>query len=274
MKIINHRLCKDDGSPYRFVESPNSKGALQQEYLVMHYTAGRNAEESVNWLTNSASKASAHLVIGRDGIITQLVPFNKKAWHAGSSSWEGRVGLNSYSIGIELDNAGPLQRHSGRWRAWFGDEYDDSDVIEAVHKHETQMKGWHIYPTVQIEAALEVGSLLARNYQLRDVVGHEDIAPGRKSDPGPAFPMNSFRARVMGREDEEEVKYETTTNLNIRTGPGTQYSPIPGSPLPTGTKVEISKREGNWAFVDVLAVVNGVMDMEGWVHSRYLKRIA
>jgi uncharacterized protein YraI len=75
--------------------------------------------------------------------------------------------------------------------------------------------------------------------------------------------MGSFRARLIGRQQEEEVKYETITTLNIRTGPGTQNSTIPGSPLPTGTMVEILKREGNWAFVDVLDIVNGVMDMEG-----------
>ena len=274
MKITDHRLLKDDDTPYPFIQSPNSGGALQQEYLVMHYTAGRNAEESVGWLINPAAKASAHLVIGRDGSLTQLVPFDTKAWHAGASKWEDRVGLNSYSIGIELDNAGFLMRHGKRWRAWFGTEYKNSEVIEAVHKNETKPKGWQIYPPEQIEAALEVGSLLATHYNLRDVVGHEDIAPNRKTDPGPAFPMKNFCARLLGRQEEEGVNYETTSDLNVRTGPGTQHPPIPGSPLPPGTRVEILNREGSWALVDVMNVVNGVMDMQGWVHSRYLKRAA
>jgi N-acetylmuramoyl-L-alanine amidase len=273
MKITDHRLCKDDDSLYPHSPSPNSGGALQQEYLVMHYTAGRNAEESIRWLTNPASSASAHLVIGRDGSITQLVPFDTKAWHAGVSAWEDRVGLNSYSIGIELDNAGALLRHGDRWRAWFGDEYEESEVLEAVHKNETERKGWHIYPPQQIDAALEVGILLVRQYKLRGVVGHEDIAPGRKLDPGPAFPMKSFGDRLLGRQEEEETRFETTTFLNIRTGPGTEYSTIPGSPLPPCTIVQILKKEGSWALVDVLNVVYGVMDMQGWVHSRYLRRV-
>ena len=125
MKITDHRLFKDDDAPYPFVGSPNSSGDLTHEYLVMHYTAGRSAEESIKWLANAAAKASAHRVIGRDGSITQLVPFNIKAWHAGISSWEGRSGLNSYSIGIELDNAGRLTRHGSKWRAWFGEEYEE-----------------------------------------------------------------------------------------------------------------------------------------------------
>jgi N-acetylmuramoyl-L-alanine amidase len=273
MKIIDHHLCKDDETPYPSKESPNSGGKVIHEYLVIHYTASRNAQESVDWLTNPKSKASAHLVIGRDGSITQLVPFNTKAWHAGASIWEGRVGLNMYSIGIELDNAGRLTRSGNQWCAWFGDPYDESEVLEAVHKYETGHSGWHIYTPEQIDAVLKVGVLLFSHYKLRDVVGHDDISPGRKADPGPAFPMHSFRARLLGRSEEKDVQYETTTSLNIHTDAGTQYPLIPGSPLPPDTRVELLNRKGNWALVDVVGIVKGVMDMEGWVHIRYLKRV-
>lgn len=276
MKVINHRLCGDDDTPYPFVMSPNFSEGVELEYLVIHYTAGRNAESSVRSLTNPKSKASAHLVIGKDGSITQLVPFNVKAWHAGQSTWEERRGLNRYSIGIELDNAGRLQRHGNRWRAWFGEEYDDEDVIEAVHKNESSSSGWQVYTPEQIEVGVEVAELLVAHYNLRDVLGHDDIAPKRKQDPGPAFPMESFRSRVLGRlEDEQEqhIEHITSSTLNIRRGPGTQHKPILGSPLPIGTRVEILAREGRWAQVEVLDVVKGIMDMEGWVHTRYLKRI-
>ncbi len=274
MKIVRHRLCKEDGTAYPFTASSNKGGKVQHEYLIMHYTAGRSAESSVRWFTNASAKASAHLVIGRDGGITQLVPFDTVAWHAGRSSWEGRRGLNGFSLGIELDNAGPLVRHGNRWRAWFGVEYEDDDVIEVVHKHETTPRGWHVFPPEQIEVALEVASLLVQRYSLRDVVGHDDIAPGRKKDPGPAFPMESFQSHVLGRAGDEEVQYEATTRLNIRTGPGTQYETIPGSPLPQGTRVEIVAQQESWRRVDVLEASNDTSDMEGWVHGRYLRRVA
>ncbi len=272
MKIKGHRLYHDDDSPYPFRRSPNSGAKVQHEFLVIHYTAGRSAESSIDYLTQRIAKASAHVVIGRDGGITQLVPFDTIAWHAGTSSWEGFDGLNHYSLGIELDNAGPLDRHGNRWRAWFGAYYDDDEVIEAVHKHATRPRGWHIYTPVQIEAALELSDLLVNFYNLRDVVGHDDIAPGRKQDPGPAFPMESFRKRILGRAGDENERYLTTTVLNIRMGPGTQHDLIPGGPLPKGTRVEILQQEGTWRFVDVLDEVSGIMDMQGWVHGRYLKR--
>jgi N-acetylmuramoyl-L-alanine amidase len=222
---------------------------------------------------NGDKSVSAHLVIGRDGSITQLVAFDRVAWHAGISRWGNLTGLNQFSLGIELDNAGKLERQGGRWRAWFGQQYDDSEVLEAVHKNGGGPAGWHLYPPKQIEATLEVGQLLVNHYHLLDVLGHDDISPGRKVDPGPAFPMASFRSRLFGRKLDEAPRYETTANLNIRSGPGTEFPTLPGSPLPEGTQVEALDQQDIWWQVDVLDVVNDVMDIQGWVHSRFLKRI-
>jgi N-acetylmuramoyl-L-alanine amidase len=273
MKITRHRLKEAIGQPVEFVASPNQGGRLEPEYLVMHYTAGRNLHESVNWLANRQSKASAHVVIGRDGRIVQQVPFDTVAWHAGASRWEGRIGLNRWSIGIELDNAGRLMPHGQRWRAWFGGSYEPEDVLVATHKNESSPAGWHLYTPAQLDAALELAALLVAKYGLRDIIGHDDISPGRKSDPGPAFPMGSFRARIFGREEETTPVFRTTTALNIRTGPGTQHGTIAAvSPLPPHTRVEVLRQQDSWRFVDVLDAVNGVADIQGWVHQRFLER--
>lgn len=281
MKIIDHRLYKDDGTPYPFVSTPNkSSGTLDPRYLIMHYTAGRSAESSVRYLANPVAKASAHLVIGRDGSITQMVDFNEIAWHAGQSSWEGIRGLNSHSIGIEMDNAGPLNRNAGgQWVAWFGDSYPDDQVIEAIHKHQSTPKGWHLYSPEQLEVSIEVGLTLVEHYGIIDVLGHEDIAPGRKSDPGPAFPMETFRTHLFGRAEmsspsnEPDMYYRTTARLNVRSGPGSQYEVLRGSPLPEGTRLDVLQAEGSWRLVDVLDSSNGVMDLEGWVHSNYIEPV-
>ena len=202
MKISNHRLIADHGQSLRHVETPNLGGMMTPELLVIHYTAGSSAEGAVAWLCNPAARASAHLVIGRDGSLTQLAPFNRIAWHAGRSLWAGRSNVNSCSIGIELDNAGRLERVGECWRSSIGQrEYPDNQVLIANHQHDrpgTPPCGWHRYSQAQLAAAGEVGMLLVREYALKDVVGHDDIAPGRKSDPGPAFPLASFRALLLG----------------------------------------------------------------------------
>ncbi len=276
MKISKHRLVMNDGTPVRFVDTPNKGAAMTPEYLVMHYTAGSSADGSISWMCNPAAKAAAHLVIGRDGVVTQLVAFNRAAWHAGQSQWAGRRGLNGFSIGIELDNAGTLERVGNRWISAVSKRaYPDDDVLVANHRNDapgTPPCGWHEYSEVQLDAAAEVGALLVQKYSLKDVLGHEDIAPGRKSDPGPAFPMASFRAHLMGRADETAECYATSAALNVRGGPGTEFAPLPGSPLPPGTRVTVLERQGIWWRVDVLDTVSGVMDLVGWCHSRFLTR--
>ena len=274
MKILSHKLFLDDQTPAPFVRSPNVGGELRPEYLVIHYTAGSTADGAVAWLTNPRAKASAHLVIGRDGAITQLVPFNRVAWHAGASQWEGRVGLNDFSIGIELDNAGRMLRHGGGWLAPFGKEYPLEEGIEAQHKNRAGLYGWQIYTEKQLEVAAEVSILLFEKYDLVDVVGHDDIAPLRKWDPGPAFPMDSFRSKVLGRVELEPPQYETTAwMLPIRSGPGSQFKLIKGGPLPKGTKLNKIQHERTWFFVDVLDEINGFVDLQGWVSNRYVRRI-
>jgi len=269
MKILRHRLHQEDGTPVRFVASPNRGGQLQHKYLIMHYTAGLDAEGAIRSLTNPQVKASAHLVIGRDGEVVQLVPFDRVAWHAGRSRWHGLKGLNRHSIGIELDNAGRLEQQGGQWRAWFGKVYPADSVHEAVHKNETRSAGWHTYSEAQLFAALAVSQLLVRHYGLADILGHDDIAPGRKSDPGPAFPMESFRAGVLGREADGDEIYETLANLNIRSGPGGHFGKLDASPLPKGTRLSLESRSGSWCFVEVLDD-GGAPDLNGWVHGDYI----
>ena len=272
MRILRHRLCQDNGDPFPFRRSPNQSGAITPEYLVIHYTAGSSAEGAISWLTNPQAQASAHLVISKDGETTQLVPFNRKAWHAGRSSWAGRSGLNSFSIGIELDNQGKLVRHESGWRNEWGTPVDPGDVIQATHKNGGPQCGWHAFTPEQLEAARDVCVLLARRYDIKDVVGHDDIAPTRKVDPGPAFPMDSFRAAIIGRgQDEAPELFETTTDLNIRKGPGTHHDKLPLSPLPKGTRLAVVSQEGSWRLVDVLEPLRGEMDVQGWVHGRYIK---
>ena len=275
MRISRNRLIADDGAAVPYRRSPNQSPGIHPTYVVMHYTAGASAESSIDWLTNPAARASAHVVVARDGSVTQLVAFDRQAWHAGRSLWRGLEGLNAHAFGIELDNGGPLERRlDGRWYTAFGAAIAEEKVVEARHRDGGPTRGWHAYSTEQLLVAAEVANLLAHHFDLLDVIGHDDIARGRKLDPGPAFPMQTFRARVLGRADdatEARPLMQTTTALNIRTGPGTQWDKLAASPLPAGTKLELLAEDGDWRQVLALDVVSGEMDVEGWVHGRYLQ---
>jgi N-acetylmuramoyl-L-alanine amidase len=207
MKIINHWLCEDDGSPFPQYPSPNLTNLpLEHHFIVMHYTASPDMMSAVRWLRNPIAEASAHIVIGREGEIAQLVPFNKWSWHAGESWYnykdEEFSGLNRYSIGIELANAGRLERQAGKWMPWYKGAIDPEFVHIAKHEKGGGDFGWHTYTTEQILVATLVCVTLRETYPILDVIGHDDISYPRKVDPGPAFPMFSFRGKVMGRKDE------------------------------------------------------------------------
>ena len=200
MKIRNHRLEGTAEERVTFQKSPNQSLPIKPIYLLMHYTAGITLDGAVSWFLNPAAQASSHVVIGRDGAIVQMVAFNKKAWHAGESAWDKLHAMNQYAIGIELVNAGKLRkRGDGKWENWARNVIPDSDVTVATHANETIATGWHEYTEAQINAAIQLASLLHASYHFTDVLGHEDVSPGRKTDPGPLFPMNSFRSRVLGR---------------------------------------------------------------------------
>ena len=112
MEILKHRLV--DGGVQHLVCRKNSRKLSGPDMIVVHYTAGSSARTAAEFLAKEEVKASAHLVIGRQGELFQLVSFDTEAWHAGRSSYDGRANLNRYSIGIELDNLGRLQLQEGR----------------------------------------------------------------------------------------------------------------------------------------------------------------
>jgi N-acetylmuramoyl-L-alanine amidase len=263
MLVREHFLS---GDAISLVDSPNKSGLIEPRYLIIHYTAGRDAESSVQHFLDPNAQASAHLVIGRDGRLWQLVPFNRKAWHAGKSAWLGLDGMNSYSIGIELDNAGRLTQVGTRYQAWFGVFYPESEVVRARHKNETADAWWHAYTEAQLSVTLAVARLLVQHYGLKDVLGHDDIAPGRKADPGPAFRMASFRSNLFGRGDDGRDRLIVNVPLlNIRGGPSAQHPPV-SVPLKAGTSLDLIEMAPLWAHV---ALTDG-SGVEGWVRNSFV----
>lgn len=266
MEIKNDLL---QGPEVEFIKSPNYSGKFkpgQPDTVVIHYTAAPSVASAVRTLTNPRVKASAHLVVGRDGSVKQLIPFNVIAWHAGQSSWQGRDGMNSYSIGIEVDNAGPLTKSGDSFRDVYGVEYAASDVVEATHRNQTTPKFWHAYSSVQIEKIIDILELLIEVYKVKTIVGHEEIAPNRKTDPGPAFPLDKIRKDLLGADrDKEDADGVPDTGrvsqdkLNIRAEPNGK---LVAMPLRKGAKVTILEQKGDWYKVKT--------EIEGWVSAKFV----
>lgn len=275
--INAHKLI---GSKVRQVACPGKDSGLftagLPDTLVIHFTGGSSLDSSVEHLKNPDIKASAHLVIGRNGEISQLIDFNRVAWHAGTSEWKGRTGLNRYSIGIELDNAGRMERAGQTFVSWFGRCYQAHEVIRAKHRNESSESYWHTYTEALLTACFAVCRCLANTYPINTIVGHEEIAPGRKIDPGPAFPLERLRDQILVGRDEAPTEPRIQPSptgmaekavvkaelLNIRQLPYVGATPA-GNPLPVGTEVEILERAEKWYRVSAIT--------HGWVHGDYLQ---
>ncbi|MDE5422438.1 N-acetylmuramoyl-L-alanine amidase [Ancylomarina sp. DW003] len=241
----------------------------QPDTIIIHYTAGRDGERSAKYLAGDNVKASAHIVLDRSGHIHQLVPFNTIAWHAGRSSYAGRSGFNQYAIGIEIDNAGILEPTGDKFKSWFGRAYSKEEVVKAKHRNENTERYWHTYTEQQIDLVVQICEQLMESYPtINTILGHEEISPGRKQDPGPAFPLDKLRSLLLDSREEDMPSVSEKTEayvdvpmLNIREMPSVQ-SELVYAPLEKGTKLMIQSKHKNWYKVSA--------QIEGWVLGEYL----
>ena len=190
--------------------SPNhNERRTPVDMIVLHYTGMSSLPEVLDKLTDPQSELSAHFVVDVDGRIFQLVGDERRAWHAGVSNWQGQRDVNSRSIGIEIMNNGKTR---------FTDEQIGS--VLAICK--TMMARHNIPP--------------------HHVVGHSDVAPGRKIDPGPLFPWTYLAQYGVGLYPEPTLRdYFATTgkksdlgyvrSMLARCGYGNDFSPNPTPPL-------------------------------------------
>ena len=141
--------------------SKNPRPLRNIRFLIIHYTGMQSARVSMNKLKNPNSKVSCHYFIERNGNIYRMVSDNKIAWHAGKSKWKGFNNLNKYSIGIEIQNKG-------------------------------HFFGYQNFTKKQIFSLIKLIKILIKKYKIKkeNVLGHSDIAPLRKIDPGEKFPWS------------------------------------------------------------------------------------
>lgn len=267
-------------------------GGLEPEWIVLHFTGGDSVSSSLNWFLNPASKVSAHFIVGSGGEVVQCVSLRDVAWHAGVSEWGGRKGLNRYSIGIEMVNPGAIPPANGEHSEFISSSnrrYAYSEILKAAHKNGGGELYWVKYPLVQYEVVRDMCLGLLRAFPgIKGIVGHDDIAPRRKVDPGPAFPLGKLVSDVFGRAGEDGevelgvvsdvvgdgvvepssrscvVSIQPTDKLNVRVGGGVNYVKL--GELSAGEGVEVLREAGGWSCI---RYGGG----EGWVNSSYLNGV-
>ena len=135
--------------------------------ILLHYTGMKTAQDALDHLTDPASKVSSHYTIDEAGIVYRHVQEEKRAWHAGQSYWQGETNINAVSIGIEIVNPG----------------------------HEF---GYKEFPDQQITAVEKLCQDIMSRHDIKFVLGHSDVAPNRKEDPGELFPWKELAGQGIG----------------------------------------------------------------------------
>ena len=169
--------------------SPNfDERTLPISLLILHYTGMETGEAALERMTDADAKVSAHYMVEEDGRIFQLVDEERRAWHAGLSEWQGETNINSCSIGIEIVNGG--------------------------HDHPNDDGSLPEFPDVQINAVIALSKDIMKRHGDLTVLGHSDIAPARKIDPGENFPWKGLAAAGLGfwpdvQIDDHRILFES-----------------------------------------------------------------
>lgn len=281
MKIVKYLLEPDDNDKfkvditkaeeYTVKKMDRDSGTLSNpDIIVIHYTGTLNINSDINTLFYSDKQVSVHLVIDLDGTIYQLMPLSRIAWHAGESRLLNRTNINKYSIGIEIVNPGFLtKKENGDLYTWYEKKVDSENAVLLKHKNETSERYWHTYTQSQIESVKLLCAALKNAFEIKYIVGHDDIAPNRKSDPGPAFPLKFIQNIVLDNRDDNMARVEvlrdygqvSVDNLNIREA-GNPNAKKVALPLKKGQKVQIIEEKDGWYKVET--------KITGWVSAQYI----
>jgi len=298
IRFRNHRA---EGIPYENARWQG--GTIVPEAIIVHDTASwltiGNAQE---YLRNNSSrfKPSAHFCIeALDGrgtnpadLIVQMVPVNKRANHAGTSVLNGRRGCNAFTVGIEHVNYG-IMTYAGAGKAltWFGHRVDIAEHGLVEMTTEAHGRGWWMpYPSWQLEASAALMTGLMDRYDtIRNIYPHWYISPGRKVDTNPLFPLEALRAKVLGREEPDDILADEGSaevvdqplvrihvpgsSLNMRRWPS--FHPNVLLSIPHGAQVPVIRSGtfdwGGRSYGWIKTMYGG---REGWIVDRYTRDAA
>jgi N-acetylmuramoyl-L-alanine amidase len=177
-----------------FIHSPNhsiqTRAKKTIKFIIIHYTGMQSERVSLNRLTNKKNKVSTHYLINRAGNITRMVEEEKSAWHAGKSKWKNVINVNNQSIGIELVNKG--------------------------HQF-----GYENFSKKQISKLIVLCKILIKKYKIKktNILGHSDVAPLRKKDPGEKFPWHFLSKKKIGywhNVNKNNIKKQILNKTNLR----------------------------------------------------------
>jgi N-acetylmuramoyl-L-alanine amidase len=223
-----------------FVDTPSpnfNARTAPPDMVVLHYTGMPTGEEALARLRDPEAQVSSHYLVEEDGRVFRLVPEERRAWHAGKSFWRGETDINSRSVGVEIVNPG----------------------------HEW---GYRAFPEVQIAAVIALVAEIRGRWDVPDarILGHSDVAPSRKQDPGELFPWKRLAQAGHGLWFEPEAAPGAALTVGDD-GPGVfvlqaglhrlGYEPLPSGTYDEETATVVTAFQRHWRPEQVDGIADG-----------------
>ena len=223
---------------------PKKRDKNKIQYLIYHYTGMKNDRLAIKKLTSSNSNVSCHYYITVSGKIIQIVPDLYTAWHAGKSNWQKYKSLNYNSIGIEVSNPG--------------------------HEH-----GYRKFNDKQIKSLIKISKYLIKKYKIhkKNILGHSDIAPLRKIDPGEKFPWKLLYKKKIGiwhNVNNNKIKFSSNKRLEFNLDKFKKYLNKIGYKIEYSDPYQLRKLIKVFQMRFRPELVNGKLDFECYMIAKSL----
>ena len=178
------------------IDKTTNKLVTKPQFIILHYTANCSLSKTIQLFYDYFRPVSTHYVIGADGKIVQMVDESKRAWHADRSAWRKNKQINTYSIGIEITNPGYTETLTNPCSIFDPHVWN----IKTAKQVAGSSFYWHPFTQKQIKSVIDLCKDIMQRYDIapQNILGHSDIAPGRKMDPGPLFPWRLLAKNNIG----------------------------------------------------------------------------
>lgn len=222
MELVNHSLIlanqsspevTDSGYVNTVAVAGRQPEALESIDMIIIKSESNQLTHSTGYINGNNVESPAHVLINRDGLVTQFIPFNERTHQTIDGSWEGIKNLPSRSVIITFENYGRLEKQGDHFITICGKVVETTDVFTGIHQNEESLSYWQKFTESQVLIAEKIIRCLTTTYQVKYILGYEEVCPGLQTDPGPAFPLEIMRRKIMKENLVDQSEEHSIINI-------------------------------------------------------------
>lgn len=262
MELVNHSLilanqpvltAADSGRGEAVAIATRQPEVMESVDMILIKSGTNQLTHNTGHVNGNNVESHAHILINRDGLVSQFIPFNEKIAHPIDGSWDGTGDLASRSVTIMFENYGRLSKRGEEFVSACGQVIGTSDVFTGIHQNEESLSYWQKFTDSQVQLAEKIIRCLSSTYQVKYILGYEEVCPGLQTDPGPAFPLEIMRRKIMKgsfiNQSESQGMINITEQVDLSSIINSQH--IDENQKKDAKIVNIRRKSGGWYKVNI-----------------------